>query len=130
MENTVSEEAKPKRHGCLTTFLVFLIITNSAVAILYLFSTENVASNWPNASPDTFILLGLASLLNIGFAIALLNWKRWGFIGFAISAIIIFGINISIGVGLGQALLGLAGVAILYWTLQMGKDRKAWPHLE
>ena len=67
---------------------------------------------------------------NIVCAVALFQWKKWAFWGFVASAVITFAINLEIGLGVGQAVLGLIGIVILYWVLQMGKEKKGWAQLE
>ena len=123
-------DGKPKRHGCLTTFLVLMVVSNAVTALLYLTNGEVIAANFPRAFPGAFVVIAVVCLCNIAFAVALFQWKRWGFYGFAATGVIVLGVNLSIGVGVIQSLFGFAGAAILYWTLQMGKETRAWPHLE
>jgi len=77
------------------------------------------------------ILLGILSVVNAIFAVMLLQWKKiafWGFIG---TSIIVLIINLSIGLGIGQSLFGLVGIAVLYGILQIKKDNvTAWKNLE
>lgn len=121
---------KPKRHGCLTAFLIVMIVANVLTALIYLFASDTVRQTYPDAPAWIFVLLAVMGLLNVAFAVALFQWKRWGFYGFVATAAVAFVVNLYIGLGIGQALFGLAGVAILYAVLQIGDDRKAWPHLE
>ena len=39
-------------------------------------------------------------------------------------------LNLYAGVGMGQSIVGLIGVAILFGVLHIGGDKKAWPQLE
>jgi hypothetical protein len=59
-----------------------------------------------------------------------LNGKKWGFWGFIASSIVALFVNLSIGMGIGQSLLGLVGIALLYGVLHIGKENKGWPQLE
>ena len=130
METAEHLSQKPKRHGCLTTFLVLMVLSNTLTALVYLLSGETIAANFPGASPLAFVALGVLCLINLVFAWALFRWKKWGFYGFVATGLLVLPINLFIGVGIAQSLFGFTGVAILYWTLQMGQGRKAWPHLE
>ena len=76
------------------------------------------------------IVLGVVAVFNLVCAIALFNWKKWGFWGFIISSIVTLVINLNIGLGVAQSLSGLIGVAVLYGVLQIGKENKGWPQLD
>ena len=53
------------------------------------------------------------------------------FMRFLLTSIGALAINLSIGLGIGQSLLGLVGIAILYGVLQIKKDNiPAWNNLE
>jgi hypothetical protein len=49
---------------------------------------------------------------------------------FLVSSIIVLILNLSSGVGIGQSLLGLLGVVILYAVLQIGGENKGWTQLD
>ncbi|MBX3179188.1 MAG: hypothetical protein KF886_17675 [Candidatus Hydrogenedentes bacterium] len=104
------------RHGCLTAWLAFVIVANSATAFTY---------GLYGATILTFF-----ALCNVIFAIALFRWKKWGFWGFCVTAAVAAVINLYIGVGIGPIIGGLAGVAILYGLLQIGDSNKGWSQLE
>ena len=118
------------RHGCLTAYLVFMIIANSATALLYLFGSEAIRRNAPNMPGWAFPVLIVAGIFNLICAVALWRWKKWGFWGFVVSALVAFAVNLSIGVEPGFALLGLVGLGILYGVLHIGSEDKGWPQLE
>jgi hypothetical protein len=50
--------------------------------------------------------------------------------GFLATSIVALFVNFALGIGIGQSLLGLLGVALLYAVLQIGKENKGWPQLE
>jgi hypothetical protein len=72
----------------------------------------------------------LGAVLNIAFAIALFNWKKWGFFGFLVTGVATFALNIYVGIGIPRAVLGLMGIAILYGVLQIGGQKSGWSQLE
>ena len=121
-----------QRHGCLTAWLVLMIILNSLTAIVYLFAGDMIAKNLPGGiSTPMLILLAILGIANVCFSVLLFQWKKWGFLGFIITSIGALIINLSIGLGIGQSLFGLVGLAILYGILQIKKDNvTAWENLE
>jgi len=122
---------RPPRHGCLTAFLIFLILVNVISVVMYLAAGDTIRQALPDAPSWISPALALLGVLNIVFAIALFQWKKWGFYGFIITSVIAVIINISIGMSVLQGILGLVGVAILFGVLQIGgDDQKAWNHLE
>jgi hypothetical protein len=121
-----------KRHGCVTAWLIFMIIANSAVALLYFFAGDYISRNSPTpVSTGILILLAILGIANVGFAVLLLKWNKWGFWGFILTAVCSLIINLSIGLGVSQSILGLVGIGILYGILQIKQDNvSAWDNLE
>ena len=130
-------QVRPKeRHGCVSAWLIFMIIANAAGAVIYLFFWNDFMEMMPEESleqmPDVNpMLVGILSILNLVFAILLLKWKKIGFWGFVATSVISLGLNIQAGLGVGQIIMGLVGILILYGILQIPKDEaSAWSHLE
>ena len=121
---------KKQRHGCLTAWLVLLIVVNSLVALLYIVEGSELRKHLPSAPAWTFPALIVLLIANVIFAAALFRWKKWGFWGFIATTVIAFFINLMIGVNVVQAVLGLVGIGILYGVLQIGKENKGWPQLD
>jgi hypothetical protein len=121
--------SQKKRHGCLTAWLVMMIIANSATALSYLLGSAFMKQTFPNAPNWGFPVLIILGLANLICAIALLRWKKWGFWGTCASTIVIFITNLYIGTG-GAAILGLAGPALLYAVLQIGGENNGWSQLD
>lgn len=121
-----------QRHGCVTAWLIFMIIANSLTAIAYLFMGETISQNLPNPIPQPMMIaLAIIGIANLIFSIMLFQWKKWAFWAFALTSLITLGINLSIGTGIGASLLGLSGAAILYGILQIKKDGiTTWESLE
>lgn len=116
-----------QRHGCLTAWLIFMIIANSISALVYLIDPDMVQ---PGASEWMFLLLAFVGAFNVMCAIALLQWKKWGFYGFCLMAVIACFINISMGLGIVSLIYAPIPVGVLFGMLNMGKEKKAWPRLE
>ena len=122
-------EAK-QRHGCLTAWLILMIIANSLTALIYLFASGLIMRNLPHAPAWTAPMLAVIGMANVVFSIALFQWKRWGFFGFLATGILTFVINLMIGLGIVQSVLGLLGIVLLYAVLQIGGEKKGWTQLE
>ena len=121
-----------QRHGCVTAWLILMIVANSAVALVYLFASEFITKNLPGeVSNLMIIILAVIGVANVIFAILLFQWKKIGFWGTIVTSIATFGININIGLGIGQSLFGLIGLGILFAVLQIKeKEVSAWQNLE
>jgi len=122
-------EAK-RRHGCLTAWLILMLVANSLGFLIYLLGGELVSDAYPDAPAWVFTVMMIFSLFNLICTVALFQWKKWGFWGFCASSVVGLLINLSIGVGIGSTIFGLIGVALLYGVLQIGKDNKGWPQLD
>lgn len=121
--------AEGQRHGCLTTWLVLMIIANAATLIMTPLSVPSMRQAGLNPSALGIGVIVICAVANIFFAIALFRWQRWGFYGFVATSAVALIANIAMGVGIGPSLFGLVGVALLFWVLNMGGAEKAWPRL-
>ncbi|MHB8089496.1 MAG: hypothetical protein ACYDH2_14745 [Anaerolineaceae bacterium] len=119
----VPSVGRKNRHGCLTAYLIFMMLANTGALIMYLVQEYNFA---PWVIPTLIVLL----LSNITVTIALFMWKRWGFWLVCFNATASFVINLIIGVSILQALMGFVGIGVLYGVLQIGKNNKGWPQLD
>jgi hypothetical protein len=120
----------PERQGCVTAWLVLMLILNSLGAIAYLFLSKLMEQKLKTSS-TTIVMIIIIALLNVFFAIQLLSWKKAGFYGFFITTIIEFIINFCIKLPLITCAIGLSGIVILYGILQIKKGgRSAWFYLK
>ena len=119
-----------QRHGCLTAWLILMIIANSASVLIYLFGSSAMRHEFPSAPGWAFPVLAIVGIVNVICSIALFQWKKWGFSGFIATTVVTFAVNLIIGLNILQVLFGLIGIAILYGVLQIGKERKGWTQLE
>ena len=78
-----------KRHGCLTAWLVLMLIANVIVALVYMFKGDAVSANTPGGiSMPLLMALRVMAILNTLFSVLLLRWKRIGFWGFLVSTVL------------------------------------------
>jgi hypothetical protein len=119
-----------KRHGCLTAYLILMIVANSALALVYLLASDTIRGNLRRSSEWVLPVLVVLALFNLVCAIALFRWKEWGFWGCCVSTIVGFLVNLAAGLGVFQSILGLAGMSILYGVLHIGTENEGWIQLE
>jgi hypothetical protein len=127
---TPETEKTKKRHGCLTAYLIFLIVVIAITVIYYIADSKSLKSTLklPGWSLPVSAVL---CLLEIVCAIAIFKWKRWGFWGFCVLAMAALIVNISSGLGIATSIIGLVGIAIMYGVLNIGnKENKGWPQLD
>ncbi len=119
--------AAAKRGGCLTSWLVFIVLVNA----LALFGTFNrylpfFGTYGVQAGPVFwyFIVNILCEIAYIGGAVALFLWRRWGLYLLVGGAIVIFFLDIVSGLPILQAIGYLAGrsigLALLFLLLRSG----------
>jgi len=134
MENNKQEKFAPantkKRHGCLTTYLIFIIVINTIDVIYY--ASQNGSINHILWVPESTIFVYIIfCLFTIACATALLNLKKWGFWGFCIIEIIGLVVNVSLSVNVALSIWSLTSIAMLYLVLNIGdEDNKGWPQLD
>jgi hypothetical protein len=115
--------AQKKRHGCLTTWLILIILGAVASTIIVLVGAAAVGlSTW------VIIVEIVVCVIEIVCAIALFGWKKWGFYGFCVAAVIMIILNI-IAKSWFSVASPIISIALLYAVLQIGKDNKGWPQL-
>jgi hypothetical protein len=126
------ENQEKKRHGCVTAWLILMIVANSIFALVYFFAQGMMTDAMPHIPTYIFLVLGFLTLCNVGCAILLLQWKRLGFWGFIATAAVAFVINITYNIGgVGTHISALVGIAILYGILQIReRNVSAWDNME
>ena len=119
----------PVRHGCLTAWLIFALIAHSITILIYSLMYQTIHLRMPSVTPLVAGLLVAGGVASITCVLALFQWRRWGFYGIAVITTLVFGLNLTIGVGAARSLSGLLGIALLYWVLKMGGQNSAWRFL-
>jgi hypothetical protein len=113
-----------KRGGCLTAFLILMLVANPLTAGYYVLAGETVRQSLPNLPGWAIPVLAVAAVLNFVFAVGVWMWKRWGVYGLFVSAALVFVLNTFI-VGILPALVGIIGPVILFFLI-----RPVWSQLE
>lgn len=121
-----------QRHGCLTTWIILMMIGNVFSSIAYLVLEPKILEEQGVImTKEQMIILAFLGVVNLSFAIGLWFWKKWAFYGFAISGVLMFLTNLNLGTDIISASLGLIGIMILFSILQMKNGEKSgWDNLE
>ncbi len=119
----------PERHGCVSAWLIFALVMNAIVALLYLYFA-NKPIQIPKLSVLTLYCFIILLVLNLIFIAKLLKWKKSGFYGICVTTIIGFLINITVGLPPTPCIVGLLSIPILYGILQIKKGGiSAWDYM-
>jgi len=118
--------SQKSRHGCLTTWLILIIIANITNMII---SSVTISAN-----PGDYYQWALPAQIVLGIwavicALALFRWKKWGFYGFLSAAVVLLILNL-ISQNYLYSFTPFISVIILYAVLNIGKDNKGWPQME
>ena len=111
-------EQNVKRGGCLTAFLILMLVANSLTSLLYLLFSGIIRQASPNIPGWVTIILGIFGAINFLLSLAIWKWKKWGLYGFGASTVIVFIINLSIGTPILNSLFGLLGIIILAFLVK------------
>lgn len=121
-----------KRHGCLSVYLILMIIGSSFSALgNFAAGSLDVALDPLSTFPSwVYPILGIFSLINIVSSFAIYKWEKWGFWLFTLTAFLTLCLNFYAGVGIIPSLIGVTGVVILYGVLHIGGDKNGWTQLD
>lgn len=119
-----------ERHGCLTAWLILMIVANAVTAVMTPLSVSSIRQAGIAITPVGIAVVVVCAIANIICAIALFRWQRWGFYGFIVTSAIALLNNLSSGLGLGRSISGLVGLGLLFLVLHLGGERKAWRRLK
>ena len=113
------------------SFILRVAIILTAVSILLnIMASETIRRSFPGSPLWALPALAVLGVFNIICLIAIFKWKKWGFYAALVFGLFTFFVNMVMGVGVVRAVLGLAGIAILYGVLQIGGEKKGWRQLE
>jgi hypothetical protein len=127
-----TENTPKQRHGCLTAWLIMMMIGNAFISLTLLFIDPKLLQQQDSTmTKEKMLLLAILGIINISFAIGLWYWKKWAFHGFALSGVLMFITNVNMGQDVFSSALGLIGILLLYSVLQMKQgDTTGWENLE
>lgn len=106
-----------KRGGCLTAFLILALVVNPLLGLYYLVQGATISQMLPNVPTWIIPVLGVLSLVNFGFIIAIWRWKKWGVYGFVGLTAIVLVINL-LTIGITAIPAGVLSLAVLGFLLR------------
>lgn len=113
------------RGGCLTVFLLFALLANAFITVLYVTSLiQGTMFGQPLPPQWAVVLLAIGGAMNVASSVAVWKWRRWGVYSFFGMAAVAFGVNLAIGVPVTSLAMGLLGVVILALLI-----RPIWRHM-
>ena len=123
-----------QRHGCLTAWLVVMIIVLALSLIViplgYLVDPQSMREALPDV-PWALPMAVASSLFYLIFTIALFAWKKWAFWGYVVFTIAGVIMGALMGAAMWELVLSLAFIVVLYAVLHIGgKEKKGWSQLE
>ena len=120
-----------KRHGCLTTYLIFMLFSGSFAILFNLQSPQIFKQLYPDTPDWVFLFSLFLAVLNIICTIALFCWKKWGFWLYVVSVVIASFLNLLyFEASVLSPLFALVAIALIYAVLQIGKEKNGWSQLE
>lgn len=120
---------KKTRHGLLLAVLVLVLVLNAMILVVYALLPDRVPAAFASAPGWAYAARGALAAVNMACVLAMLLWRRWGFYGYVASVAVTFGVSLSVGVGLAQALFPLVLLLAVFGALQTGKP-SGWAQLE
>jgi hypothetical protein len=120
--------ATKHRHGCLTAFLIAMILANAYITISYA-NTWLKSVNLTSFQMWALLISTVVGLLSILCAILIFRWKKIGFWLYCGLGTLTVILNLALGAGLAS-FLSLVSLGVLFGVLQIGSANKGWPQLE
>ena len=113
-----------KRGGCLTAWLILMMVFNPLVTIYYLVSGSAIQNSMPAYPSWGIPVMIVLTLVNLACAIALWGWRKWGLYGLIASSLVAFLINV-FTLGFAASVSGLVGIVIMIALV-----RPVWKQME
>jgi hypothetical protein len=125
------DQPKKTRHGCLTAYLIFMIVVLVPSVALYLFFPAAVQRTNPEIPPGGRFIFALVGAVQIFCMVAIWRWKKWGFYVFMTFGLLFGAFNAILTGSVLTFLTAPISILLLYGILQIGgPERKAWSQLE
>lgn len=123
---------KKHRHGCLTAWLIYLIIAYSFSTFFYFFKTDEMSKIAQyQISEDMMLIHSSLGLLGIIFSIMLFRWLKLGFWGILSISVILFVLQLLNSNRIMSPIFIVICLIILFSLLQLKKANvSGWNNLE
>lgn len=133
MSNQAHQEVPERqRHGFVTFWLGYLMLNGLASVLTFTYLRKDVEEFLKIELSDQYCQFLIAiGILNAISAFLLFRWKKVGFHGSIVAAILNMYLTVQMGAGIFSGLLSLSQAGILYMVLQIKKNEKsAWEWLQ
>ncbi len=119
------------RHGCLTAFLILLIITSVLTASALILFSDKIKETAPNFSNGLLYIQLFSTILELTSIYLIFKWKKIGFYGVALAYLINLYVSDKMGIMNINTILGIIiRFGLLYGTLQIkSKGISGWKNL-
>lgn len=111
-------ETGKKRGALLTIWLIWMLIVNGGVALVFLLGKEFVAKVLPTLPAWAIYTSGILLVFNVIVAIFLFMWKKWAFFAYCGITVISLVIVLITGTFNFSSISGLLGPVVLYLIMR------------
>lgn len=121
-----------QRHGCLTAWLIYLIIAYSFGTIIFFFKTDEISKiTLYKTSENLNMIYGSLAILGVVFSVMLLKWVKLGFWGILFISISILIMRIINDLKITSSIYVFLCLLVLFGLLQLKKGNiSGWNNLE
>ena len=121
-----------QRHGCLTAWLIYLIISYSIVSLGLLYNIDGVVQRFKYLKSENLLLIVASiEILNVLFSFMLLKWVKLGFWGLLSTSILLSVIQIINSNNILTPVITVIVMSILYGLLKLKKRNvSGWDNLD
>lgn len=121
-----------QRHGCLTAWLIYLMISNSIVSLGLFYNIGSVVQRFQYIKSESLLLIVASiQILNVLFLFMLLKWFKLGFWGLLSTSVLLFIIQIMNTNNIITPIITVIVMLIMYGLLKLKKRNvSGWDNLD
>jgi len=121
-----------QRHGCLTAWLIYLILSYSIVSLGLFFNSDSIVQKFQYIKSENLLLIVASiAILNVLFIFMLLKWFKLGFWGLLSTSTLLFIIQIMNSNNILTPIITAIVMLIMYGLLKLKKRNvSGWDNLE
>jgi len=121
-----------QRHGCLTAWLVYLMISNSIVSLGLFYNINSIVQRFKYIKSENLLLIVASiQILNVLFLFMLLKWFKLGFWGLLSTSTLLFIIQIMNTKNILTPIITVIVMLITYGLLKLIKRNvSGWDNLD
>jgi len=100
-----------------------MFIANPLTAFTYFSNPEIIIQTYPKITAGLLYFMGVMAIVNVILAVGIWMWKKWGVFGFYGVVTMAFVINLYVGLGIANSLMGVVGAVLIFFT-----TKNRWEH--